>query len=323
MKSSGDGQGDGGTAPAPGAAIAALRSRVDEERRRAARAESIAVGYESRLAGAPEQLRALRSRMATLHRQMEVRHKTSALLHELHAVRLEVWAAAGREPASPPGFMSTVASAIGVPSATAAVRGPRQTALIASSSDAVARAAHDVEVVTGEGPAHTAIAEGEWVSASQEVMDSRWPLFGPAVSELGIHSVLAVPLQGADLCLGTLCVYGQEPVVHDIVTTAAGRIAEAVTHTVLLNGEGPSLPAEVLKANGSGGSAADPGFPVGPLFAEDDYEPVVREAADLMAGRHGWAADDAEALIRARAFAESRPAPDVADDVLRGDLHLE
>lgn len=258
--------------------------------------------------------------MAVLHRQMEIRHKTSALLHELHAVRLEVWLAAGREPASPPGFMSTVASAIGVPSATAAVRGPRQATLVASSSDAVARAAHGLEVVTGEGPAHTAIAEGEWVSAGQEAMGSRWPLFGPAVSELGIRSVLAVPLRGADICLGTLCVYGQEPVLHDIVTTAAGRIAEAVTHTVLLNGEGPGMAEEFPAARAC---AEGPGFPGDRLFGPADCEPVVRKAADLIAGRRGWAADDAEALIRARAFAESRPAPEVADDVVRGVLHLE
>lgn len=241
--------------------------------------------------------------MAALHRRMEIRHNTAALLHELHAVRLEVWLAAGREPVSPPGFMSTVASAIGVPSATAAVRGPRPATLVASSSDAAARAAHGLEVATGEGPALTAISEGDWVSAGQEMMGSRWPLFGPAVSELGVRSVLAVPLRGADVCLGTLCVYGQEPVLHDTVTTVAGRIAEAVTHTVLLAGDGPGLD--------------------GSLFAESDYEPVIRAAADLMAVRYGRVADDAEDLIRARAFAEGRPAADVASEVVRGDLHLE
>lgn len=303
MTSPGEARGGEGRGPSHEAAITALRKRVDEERRRAARAESIAVGYETRLAGAPERLRELRSRMAALHRRMETRHKTSALLHELHAVRLEVWMAAGREPASPPGFMSTVVSAIGVPSATATVRGCHGgmsvPTLIASSSDAVARAAHDLEVAVGEGPALTAMAEGTWVSAGEEALDSRWPVFGPAVSELGVRSVLAVPLRSAEACVGTLCVYGQEPVLHDTVTTVTGRIAEAVTHTVLL-------------ADDDGG-----------LFAETDYEPAVSQAACAVAVQRGWRADDAEDLIRARAFADSRPAADVAAEILRGEQPLE
>jgi ANTAR domain-containing protein len=288
------------------AAIATLRQRVEEERRRAERAELIAISYEESLDRGPEQVRDMRARMAALHRRMEVRHRTSALLHELHAVRLEVWRAAGGEPAAPPGFMSTVAAAIGVPSATAAMRGRRPATVVASSSDDIARAAHDLEVTLGEGPALAAMAEAAPVSAADEAMAERWPLFGPAVAELGVRTVHAVPLRSATVCLGTLCVYGQEPELRDVVAATAGQIAEAVTHTVLLGGEDPD----------SGG------LPPGQLFGSAEYQPRVHQAAGVVAAQCGCGIDDAEALLRARAFAESRPLADIAAAVLCGETRL-
>jgi hypothetical protein len=301
MTSSGEGR-----KPSPDAAIAALRWRAAEELRRAARAESIAVSYDERIARGPEHLRDLRVRMATLHRRMEIRHKTSALLQELHVVRLEAWMAGG-EPASPPGFMSTVAAAIGVPSATATIRGRRPAAVVASSSDAVARAAHDLEVALGEGPTLDAMAEAAPVSVAGWAMAERWPLFGPAVGELGVRSVHAVPFRSDAVCLGTLCVYGQEPEVGDIVVNATGRIAEAVTHTVLLGGQG---------------LVSGDGFPAGQLFGAADYQPDVHQAAGVVAAQCGYGIDDAEDLLRARAFAEDRPLTDIAAAVLRGEADL-
>jgi hypothetical protein len=290
----------------PDAAIAALRWRVAEELRRAARAESIAVSYEERIARGPKHLRDLRARMAALHQQMEIRHKTSALLHELHALRLEVWMAGGG-PTSPPAFMSTVTAAIGVPSATATIRGRRPAAVVASSSDAVARAAHDLEVALGEGPALAAMSEAAPITVADCAMAERWPLFGPAVGELGVRSVHAVPFQRATVCLGTLCVYSREPEVGDIVAAATRRIAEAVTHTVLLGGQGPD---------------AGDGFPASQLFGAADYQPDVHQAAGVVAAQRGCGIDDAEDLLRAHAFAESRPLADIAAAVLRGEADL-
>lgn len=306
MTPSGEGRGASHREPSHDAVVAALRRRVDEERRRAARAEALAVSCEERIEDAPERLRDIRIWMASLHRQAEIRHKTSALLHELHAVRLEVWRAAGNEPASRPGFMATVAAAIGVPSATASIRGRRPATIVASSSDETARSAHDLEVALGEGPALAAMAEATSVSAGGSSLAERWPLFGPAVADLGVRSVLAVPMRSAAVCVGALCVYGQEPAVHDTVKTVTGRIAEAVTHTVL------------------GGAVPDSGdgLPADQLFGEADYQPVVHQAAGAVAAWFGWGIDDAEDLLRARAFTDSRPVADIAAAVLRGEIRL-
>jgi GAF domain-containing protein len=290
------------------AAIALSRSRAREEMRRADRAEAIAVSYEARGGTGPERLRLLRVRLAELHRQMEVRHRTTAILHELHVARMEGWLADGRHGAAPPGFMSAVAEAIGVRSATAAMRGQDPASVVATSSDELARAAHDLESALGEGPALAAIAEGTPVSAGSGALAARWPLYGPAVAELGVRSVLAVPLQNAAVRLGSLCVYGQEPDVGDGVTAVAGRIAEAVTDAVL--------------QTEAGDAALGEGSPPGSLFGEADFEPALHQAVGMVAAQCGCGVADAEALLRARAFAESRPVLTVARAVLRGDIHL-
>jgi hypothetical protein len=55
----------------------------------------------------------------------------------------------------------------------------------------------------------------------------RWPRYGPAVTELGVRAVLAVPLPPAD-SLGALCAYDLQPAITDHAAAAADRIATAL-----------------------------------------------------------------------------------------------
>ena len=284
------------------------------ERRRAARAEAIAASYEARSADGPEHLRSLRVRLAALYRRTEERHRASAALHELHAVRMEAWLNGERRQPIRPAFMSAVAAAIGVSSATATVRGRRPAAVLAASSDVTARAAHDLEVALGEGPAVAAVAQRALIRAGGPSLAERWPLYGPAVEELGVHAVIAVPLELSAACLGALCVYGRDPVIRDEVAAAAGRIADALTYTVLLSPDDPG-PGSQDPWDGDGQSTAL-------LFAEADYQAVVHQAAGMVSVRCGCGIDDAEDLLRARAFADGRPVESVARGVLRGQTRL-
>jgi len=288
------------------AVVARLRERAAEERRRAARAAEIAARYEEQSAAGPEHLRPLRIRMAVLHRQMQTRHRTSAALHEVHAIRMEAWAD-GRGTAFRPVFMSAVAAAMGVRSAAATLRGRRPAAVVTAASDAVARAAYDLEVALGEGPAVTAMTAGVPVSAVGGSLPYRWPLYGPAIGELGVRAVVAVPLRNAAGCIGTLCAYSPEPVLPDGAVAAAGRVADAVTYTMLLP------PPDQI---------ADGGIRDVPLFGESDYQAVVHQAAGMVAVQVGCAVDDAECLLRARAFADGRPVEEVALSVLRRETRL-
>jgi hypothetical protein len=289
------------------AVIARLWERVALERGRAARAEEIAARCEAESAAGPEHLRSLRARMAILHRQMQTRHRTSAALHEAHAVRMQAWAD-GRGPAFQPVFMSAVAAAMGVGSAAATLYGRRPAAVVTAASDALARAAHDLEIVLGEGPAVTAMTAGVPVSAVGGSLADRWPLYGPAIGELGVRAVVAVPLRHATGCLGTLCAYSHEPVLSDSVVAFAGRVADAVTHTVLLSPPDPTASGAVRDV---------------PLFGESDYQAIVHQAAGMVAVQFGCGIDDAEHLLHARAFADGQPVEEVALSVLRRETRLD
>ena len=244
--------------------------------------------------------------MAVLHRQMQIRHRTSAALHEVHATRMAAWAD-GRGPAFRPVFMSAVAAAMGVDSAAATLRGRRPAAQVTAASDAIARAAYDLEVALGEGPAVTAMTAGVPVSADGGSLRDRWPLYGPAIGELGVRAVIAVPLRHAAGLFGTLCIYSPEPVLPDRVVALAGRVADAVTYTMLLAPD----------------STADGGVRDEPLFGESDYQAVVHQAAGMVAVQFGCGIDDAEHLLRARAFADSKPVEEVALSVLRQETRLD
>src|SRR5580698_2025409 len=60
----------------------------------------------------------------------------------------------------------------------------------------------------GQGPCITAAAEGHTVMSGSLQGEKRWPKFGPRVAQLGVHSVLSLPLMGARGALGAMNVYG-------------------------------------------------------------------------------------------------------------------
>jgi hypothetical protein len=136
----------------------------------------------------------------------------------------------------------------------------------------------------------------------------RWPLYGPAIGELGVRAVVAVPLRSAAARLGALCAYSPEPVLPDSILSAARRVADAVTHTMLL------LPPD---------PTADGGVGDVPLFGESDYQAVVHQAAGMVAVQCGCGIDDAERLLRARAFADGRPVEEISLSVLRQETRLD
>jgi hypothetical protein len=280
--------------------MAALWRLVDEERRRADGAAALAARYEAR--AVPAHLQTFRTQMATLQRRIEERHRSSARLHELHAIRLEKWL--DTPGTLRPAFMATVATTLGVRGAAAAIRG-RQTYAVVAASDAAARAAHELEVVLGEGPAAAAVAEGMPIRVGGSALAERWPRYGPAVAELGVQAVIAAPLLLPDrqpaVCLGALCAYDGRPVIADGTAVATGRIADALTHTVLRTIEGDGFPS---------------------VFEEADYQAVVHQAVGVISVQCDCGITDAEALLRAHAFAEDRPIADVAQDVVQGRLRL-
>jgi len=240
-----------------------------------------------------------RTKMARLYRRIEERHLSSAKLHELHAIRMEKWL---NDPGMlRPVFMAAVAATLGVRGATTTLHGRRHTAALVTASDSVARAAHDLEIVLGEGPAVTATAECVSIQLAGAALLHRWPRYGHAVAELGVRAVVAAPLRGGTECLGALCAYDDEPIMKNDVLATTDRIASTLTQSVL----------RITQAEDPGG-----------IITEHDYQAVIHQAIGMISVYRGCGVGDAEALLRARAYSDGRPVSDVAQDVVRGRTRL-
>jgi GAF domain-containing protein len=88
----------------------------------------------------------------------------------------------------------------------------------------------------GEGPCIEAARQQAVIQIEDTTLDVRWPRFCAAAQELGVRSMLCVPLWVDERCLGTLSLYGAKPAAftsHDeriatlFATLAALALAEA------------------------------------------------------------------------------------------------
>jgi len=260
---------------------------VDRERQHAVRAAGLAAKYE----GSPpvDGLQPVYDRMAQLQRRLEARHLATAQMHEAYLLRLERWLSEP-EMVMRPNFLSTVAAMLDVPFAAAALCGVEHVPLAVAASDATARAAQELEQVLDEGPALAAVAQASPVVVAGGAMFDRWPRYGPAVAELGVHAVIAAPLRVSKACFGALCAYDRGPGIAVSAAAGAEVMADAMAQSVL-----------------------DGGIPGPP--ADDGFQPLVHQAAGMIAVYHDCDISDAEVLLRAHAFAENRPVADVASDV--------
>ncbi len=202
--------------------------------------------------------------------------------------------------------MDAVVAVIGMPSAAIILLAEEQWEAVVAASDATARAAHDLEFVLGEGPAHLAAACGHTIQAAGTALCDRWPQYGPEVASLGVRAVIAVPLL-PPTGLGAVCAYDSQPVISKDAAMAAIRIADALPLTL----------ARVTRGSWTADGVAEL-----PLFGEVGFPAVVHRAAGMVSEQCNCEITDALALLRARAFSTGRPAEEIAAGVLRGELRL-
>lgn len=275
------------------------------ERERAARSAAIAAKYEAQEHHPPVSLQPFRLRMAELHRRIEARHLACARLHRLHARRLERWSADGR-PTMRPVFMAAVAEQLGVDSAAITLFGPDGQELLVAASDSTAKAAHDLEMTLGEGPARDVLDSNESVVVTSPGLLEHWPRFGPAISDLGVRAVLSVRLPSPGL-IGSMCVYANRTELRGALTPAAGRIADALANAVLIASD--HTDSDGITLNGT-------------LFDDADYLSTMHQATGTVAVQCECDIDTALALLCARAFAEGTSVQDIARRVLEDGYNL-
>lgn len=289
------------------AQIARLRRRSAEARRRAVHAEAAADRYEEQARLAPAFSHAC-LQLAALQRRVQTRHAISASLQDQYADRLSGWLGRRSRDRERPAFMDAVAAVIGMPSATITLFGVRGDEAMTAASDPVARAAHDLEFVLGEGPAHSVVADGREIEVAGTALCDRWPQYGPEVGRLGVQAVIAVPLRPPPARVGAICAYHSLPSISKEAATAIGAVADALPLTLSQATRDRPAGDFVLVRSLSGGA---------------DFPAAIHQAAGVVSQQCRCSVDNALALLRARAFAAGRPAEEVAADVLRGVLRLD
>jgi hypothetical protein len=207
-----------------------------------------------------------------------------------------------------PGFAAATAAAVlGIPSTTIILLDGQRAISVLAASDATARAAHNLEIMLGEGPVHALAGKSTPIRVAGPSLCDRWPRYGPAVTELGVQAVLAVPLPPAG-SLGALCAYTPQPAITDNAAAAAGRIAAALARALA------TVPPYQRYSKGDSALLR--------FGLTDDYA-VVHQAAGMVSAHCHCGIDDALALLRARAFADSQPVEQVALAVVHYGLRLD
>ncbi|WP_194892917.1 ANTAR domain-containing protein [Catenulispora pinisilvae] len=281
--------------------------RAAVEHRRAVRAAEIAARHETQLSTAAEGMRAFHTRMAVMHRQAEKQHRTAARIHAAHAERLR---RRFDEPldrlAAPSDLMAAACETLGASGAALTLFGTDQTEVLTAASNRASRAAQHLEFTFGQGPARETIRLHKPVTAAGLEIAATWPIYGPAVEQLGIGAVSAVPVAMAGQTLAALTVF-DPPMAHGPDLEAFQATAE----TLIASLESPSL------TGADAGSARRPS-----LVSQADLWAVVHQAAGMVSVQCHCGTGDALALIRARAFAENRPVDEVAADIVERTLRL-
>nr|WP_246481298.1 ANTAR domain-containing protein [Amycolatopsis umgeniensis] len=253
------------------------------------------------MATAAESMRSFHQRMVKLHQATEIRHRVAA---ELHAGYLEaVGAARSQEPPTlPPAFMTAVAKTAGIPSLAVTLYCSDGSEAAVVTSDSVAVKAHDFEYLFGEGPSW--MASGSLAALNvygQSALERRWPEFGSAARDLGVHAVVAARLGTAAVPVGILTAYRPEPEPDAEMARSVRVIAEALTTTALH----PDTRID-----------SEDGLPAHPLFDDIDLRVAVHQATGMVMAAHDCGAPDALAMIRAHAFAQDENVTEVAQAIV-------
>lgn len=293
--------------PEPGRELDQALQNAAVEHRRAARAAEIATRHETQIATATEGMQAFHWRMAAMHRQVEQQHRTAARIHTAHADRLRRWCAGSAEdPQAQPGFMAAVAETLGASGAALTLFGPDEAETPAAASNPASRTAQHLEFTLGQGPARETVRRRSPITAAGRQMTEAWPIYGPAVEQLGIRAVAAVLVGTPGAPLGALTVF-DPPRVHrpDLETFQAAADTVAVS---------------LLSPWGAPDGEEPMGWP--PILDQGDPWAVVNQAAGMVSVQCRCGTADALALIRAHAYAENQPVDEVAAAIVDRTLRL-
>lgn len=182
------------------------------------------------------------------------------------------------------------------------------------SSSKHARMYDELQFTLGEGPCLESVSRRTPVLVNDlaDRHEGRWPMYGPALLDLQIRGVYAMPVVVAGEYVGALDFFRSVPGQLDGPQLSGAIVAADLAAVPVLD----LLDADLQAAASEPGSNA-----WAELNALSRAE--VSQATGMLVAQLGI--DPAEALLRlrARAYATGRPATDVAHDILERRLTLD
>lgn len=182
------------------------------------------------------------------------------------------------------------------------------------SSDAPARRYDELQFILGEGPCLDSVAGRAPVLVLDlaDPDEGRWPIYGPAMLELKIRGVHAMPVVVASEYIGAL----------DLFSTRPGQLNPEQMSAAVAAAELASLPLlDLLDADLQ--SAA--GDPDSNAWAELNTlsRTEVSQATGMLVAQLGVEPAEALVRLRAHAYATGRSATEVSRDILDRRLRLD
>lgn len=177
-----------------------------------------------------------------------------------------------------------------------------------AATDAVSTVIEDLQFALGEGPCLDAyrtdrpILEPDLANPAVH----RWVAFTPPAVAAGARAIFGFPLQVGSVRLGALNLYSDEPRNLTTDQHADALVMAEVAAQALL----------VMQAH------APPGALAAELEAGSNFQPVVHQAAGMVAAQLGVSVAQALIRLRGHAFGEGRPLGDVARDVVARRLRF-
>jgi GAF domain-containing protein len=154
--------------------------------------------------------------------------------------------------------------------------------------------------VLQEGPCMTAVLERRTVRSGSLDAEKMWPRFGPRVGQLGVHSVLSLPLLLPDKVVGAINVYAHGKDVFDQHAVELGELfaapAAVAVHNAQVLARAKALATQLQTALCS--------------------RAVIDQAIGILRGRTGASAEEAFARLRAISQAENTKLAAVAQRIL-------
>jgi len=182
--------------------------------------------------------------------------------------------------------------------------------VICATND-VAMRIEEMQVTLGEGPCIDAVSAGGPVlvpdlDSRHDISPDRWPAFLAAVASAGVRAVFAFPLRIGVISLGAMDLYRDAP----------GPLGKDQLGAALLAAEAAGVALLSMQTGDEGGLSVD----------DEDwkgFQPHVHQATGMVMVQAGVTIEQAFLLLRARAFASSRPLSAVAADVVGRRLRFD